>query len=203
MIFSDKKKKVSGWPWSFFWWLAASSNKTQRVGVHILRSGLIFFILFPASQGVHENSSVFSEGSKGKDGKRREVEKEWIRDSCTDQLFVFWELLCWMSECVSERVEGMEQQACPSSSETLGDAIPLISYFFFEVVTFSPSLPRFFFSLHLLMISAVKNKCFLPTADRRTSEMIPRRRSQLHPLFLATLFPKSITKNYFLHYLSC
>lgn len=146
------------------------------------------FFLFPASRGVHKNPSVFSEGSKGKDGKRREVENEGIWDSCTDQLFVFWELLCWMSEWrgwSSRRARPLQKPSATPSLWFLTSSLKLL-----HILSI-----LFFFYLHLLMISAVKNKCFLPTADRRKSQMTPCCQSQVHPLFLGTL---SITKNCFL-----
>lgn len=75
-------------------------------------------------------------------------------------------------------MEGTAQQACLSSSEPLGDAMPLISYFFFEDFADSshPSLSLFF--LRPLLISVVTNKSFLPTLKSCGAQIMPHCLSQ-------------------------
>lgn len=57
------------------WWLAVLSNKTQCVGVHILRSGLIFFLHLKVCLKTLQSSVRDQRGRMGKEERLRK--REW------------------------------------------------------------------------------------------------------------------------------
>lgn len=66
-LFSQIKKKESRADPGYFWWLAAPSNKTQCVGVHILRSGLIFFLHLKVCMKTPQPSMRDQRGRMGRE----------------------------------------------------------------------------------------------------------------------------------------